>query len=381
LNYHQILNIILFHKNVIVKITAISGVLIFLILFFVFPESYESTVTVLPPEKDSQIGGLSGLLGGNADISSVITGGISNANSQLYIEILKSRSAGEYVVKKNNLMSYYDTDNLIKAVNYLQKDLNIELTKEGIIKLNVSVSTSLFPFFTKEKEKIKQLSAFISNSYIAALDSINRNKLTSKAKKARQYIEEQIYITKSVLDSVEEKLMYFQKSNKTISLPEQVKSAIDAGAKLRGEIASTEIDMGMASPNLREDNKTLIALKNKLEQLKEQYSKLEIGNGDYLVSFKEVPMLGRELASLLREVKIQNEVYLILQQQYYKEKIQENKDLPTLEVLDKAIIPLRATGPRVIFSSVFGGFTIFLLISLVFVYAENKKIREIGKNV
>ena len=51
---------------------------------------------------------------------------------------------------------------------------------------------------------------------------------------------------------------------------------------------------------------------------------MEMGSQDYLVSFKEVPQLGRELASLLREIKIQNEVYLLLQQQYYKEKIQEH---------------------------------------------------------
>jgi uncharacterized protein involved in exopolysaccharide biosynthesis len=376
LNYHQILNTILFHRNVIIKITGLSIILIFLILFFVFPESYESTVTVLPPEKDSQMGGLSSLLGGNADISNVITGGLSNPNSQLYIEILKSRSAGEYVVKKHNLIKYYNTVNMIKAVNKLQKDLNIELTKEGIIKLNVNVSTSLFPLFTNEKEKIKKLSADVSNSYIAALDSINRNKLTSKAKKAREYIEVQIIITKGLLDSVESSLMSFQKSNKTFSLPEQVKAAIDAAAKIKAEIASTEIELGMVQSNLKEDNRTLIALRSKLEQLREQYNKMEMGSQDYLVSFKEVPQLGRELASLLREIKIQNEVYLLLQQQYYKEKIQENRDLPTVEVLDEAIPPQKPTGPRVIFSSILGGVFVFILISLIIIYSEQKKLKK-----
>ena len=134
-------------------------------------------------------------------------------------------------------MKYYNTEKYIKAVNKLQNNLNIELTKEGIIKLNVNVSTSLFPFFTNEKEKIKKLSADISNSYISALDSINRNKLTSKAKKAREYIEGQIIITKGLLDSVETCLMSFQKSNKTFSLPEQVKAAIDAAAKIKAEIS------------------------------------------------------------------------------------------------------------------------------------------------
>ena len=81
-----------------------------------------------------------------------------------------------------------------------------------------------------------------------------------------------------------------------------------------------------------------------------------------------------ELARLLRDVKIQSEVYLLLQQQYYKEKIQENRDLPTIEVLDEAIPPLKASGPRVIFSTLLSGIFIFLLVSLYFVVREKNII-------
>ena len=375
MNYHQILNTILFNKNIIIKITGLAIILIFLILFFVYPISYESVVTVLPPEKNSQMGGLSGLLSGNGDISDLMNSGMTGGNSQLFIEILKSRTAAEYVIKKNNLMIFYNTGNIYEAVKKLGNNLNIELTKEGIIKLNVTVSTHFFPLFSDEQKFVRRLSADISNSFIEALDNINRNKLTSKAKKAREYIEGQIIITKGLLDSVETSLMSFQKSNKTFALPEQVKAAIDAASKIKAEIATTEIELGMVQSNLKEDNRTLVALRSKLEQLREQYNKMEMGSQDYIVSFKEVPQLGRELASLLREVKIQNEVYLLLQQQYYKEKIQENRDLPTVDVLDEAIPPQKPTGPRVIFSSIIGGAFVFMLISLIIIYSEQKKLK------
>jgi len=376
LNYHQIINTILFHKNVIIKITGLSVILIFLILFFIYPQSYQSVVTVLPPEKNSQMGGLSSLLGGNGDISDLINGGMAGGNSQLFMEILKSRTAAEYVIKKHNLLAFYNTDDIYAAVKKLGNNLNIELTKEGIIKLDVTVSTHFFPLFSNERKFVRLLSADLSNSFIEALDNINRNKLTSKAKKAREYIEGQIIITKGLLDSVETSLMSFQKSNKTFALPEQVKAAIDAASKIKVEIATTEIELGMVQSNLKEDNRTLVALRSKLEQLREQYNKMEMGSQDYLVSFKEVPQLGRELASLLREVKIQNEVYLLLQQQYYKEKIQENRDLPTVDILDEAIPPQKPTGPRVIFSSIIGGVFVFMLISLIIIYSEQKKLKK-----
>ena len=132
--------------------------------------------------------------------------------------------------------------------------------------------------------------------------------------------------------------MMFQDENKTISLPEQISAAIEAASKLKTEIVQTEIELGFLETNLREDNQTLISLRNKLRELKEQYDKMQLGSQDYLLAFSDVPELGKELAGLLRDVKIQNEVYLLLQQQYYKEKIQENRDIPTVEILDEAYV-------------------------------------------
>ena len=123
-----------------------------------------------------------------------------------------------------------------------------------------------------------------------------------------------------------------------------------------------EVELGLLEPNLRKDNKALLALKNKLNNLQEQYNKMEMGSQDYLVAFKEVPELGKVLTNLLREVKIQNEVYTMLQQQFYKEKIQENKDLPTVEILDEAIPPLSSSSPACLQRA--GGFYLLIYCTL-----------------
>ncbi len=371
MNFNDIIHAVLFNKSKIIKVTVIATLLLFLILFFIYPLTYQSPISLLPPEKDNQAIGLGALLSGQ-DFSSLVTGGTTNANSQLFAEILKSRSAALHVVKKHNLVDYYNSDNVYEAAKKLTGDLNIDITKEGILKLDVEVRTSIFPMIFENIDSVKKFSADLSNSYVEALDIINREKLSSRAKKARQYIEDQLVTTKLRLDSVELGLMQFQEKNKTISLPEQVSAAIDAAAKLKAEIVKTEVEIGFLQPNLREDNQTLLSLKSKLQELKDQYEKMELGNQDYLLAFKEVPELGRELASLLREVKIQNEVYLLLQQQYYKEKIQENKDLPTVEILDEAIPPLKASGARVIFASVTGGIFLFLFMSLIYIIQDRK---------
>jgi uncharacterized protein involved in exopolysaccharide biosynthesis len=229
--------------------------------------------------------------------------------------------------------------------------------------------------FTSKGDSIKKLSASLSNSFVESLDIINREKLSSKAKRARIYIESQLQQTKYLLDSSENSLMLFQKKNKTVSLPEQVKAAIEAAANIKTDIVKSEIELGLLQPNLSEDSKTLLTLRTRLQELRSQYNKMEMGNQDYLVAFKDVPEIGRELAQLVREVKVQNEVYMLLQQQYFKERIQENRDLPTIEVLDEAIPPLKASGPRLVFSTVLGGVFAFLLMSLLYIASEMKIIK------
>ncbi|MEJ2618471.1 MAG: hypothetical protein P8Z35_26180 [Ignavibacteriaceae bacterium] len=62
----------------------------------------------------------------------------------------------------------------------------------------------------------------------------------------------------------------------------------------------------------------------------------------------------------------------MLQQQYYKEKIQENKDLPTVEILDEAIPPLTPSSPRIVFATIMGGIFIFLCASLIFIVKDRQ---------
>ena len=371
MSYHDILHIIIFNRAPILRTTLILTLILFLILLFVYPITYDAQTTILPPEQNNQFGSLGGLIAGQ-DFSNLITGGASNSSSQLYEEILKSRTAAIFVVNKFNLVKYFNVNNIYEAAKKLEKSLTVEITKEGITKVDVEVSTRLFPFVGNVKDSARNLAADLSNAFVEALDKINKEKLSSKAGKARQFIETQLTETKSRLDSAETNLAEFQQKHKAISLPEQLSAAIDAASKLKSEIVKNEVELGIARTNLREDSKEVASLKENLIELKTQYSKMEAGSNDYFLSFKDLPVLSKQLASLLREVKIQNEVFLLLQQQYYKEKIQENRDLPTVQVLDKAIPPLKVSSPRIIFSTFTGALFFLLLSSLVFIIDGRK---------
>ncbi len=373
MTFHQIIHTILVNIKTILFITIVSTIIVFIYLLLISPITYNSEVTILPPSEDNQVGGLSSLLSGG-DFSSLLLGGGFTGSSQLFMEILKSRSVAEYVVKKNDLVEYYSADDLYDACKELQDNLDMNVSKEGIISLSVNVKSGFLPKFFGDTDSLKRLSAALSNSYTEALDKVNREKNSYKAKRARIYIEAQLERTRTKLDSVESALMEFQQKNKAISLPEQLNAAIEGASKLKSEMVKTELEIGLLEPNLKEDNVTLVTLKKKLSELKKEYGKLELGSEDYLIAFKDVPELGMELARLMRDVKIQNEVYLLLQQQYYKEKIQENRDTPTIEVLDKAILPDKVSSPRLLRASFASAFFIFLILSAYYIIREKNVI-------
>ncbi|HQI41320.1 MAG TPA: GNVR domain-containing protein [Ignavibacteriaceae bacterium] len=375
MSWHEIINVILFNIKSILKITILSAVFLFLILLLVYPRTYRADASIMPPEKQEGFGGLSSLLSGG-NFSSILTGGMATATSQLYVEILKSRSAALNVVDKLNLTKLYDADDRIEAAEKLVERLHTDISKEGIITISVDVKSSLIPLLLSDEDSLKTLSAVISNTYIEALDSINKEKLSSKAKSARQYIQEQIVQTKALLDSAETALMKFQSKNKTIALTDQIKAAIEGSAQLKTEIMKTEIELGLIKTDAGESSRLYNSLNKKLQELRAQYSKFETGSTDYLLAFKDVPVLGKELAGLLREVRIQNEVYVLLQQQYYQEKIQENKDIPTVQVLDEAIPPKKKSEPKVAFATIIGSLFICLILCSYIVLKQNKFVKK-----
>lgn len=365
----ELVNTVLFYWKKVLFNSFLGSFLLFIILVFIYPITYQSTVTILPPEKNTQYS-LGGLLQ-SADFSSLMSLS-TNASSQLYIEVLKSRSAALITVKKLSLVNHFGADSEVEAAYKLSKSINTETTKEGIIKLSVPVSTSLFGRFFSDIDSVKLLSANLSNTLVEALDNINREKMTSKAKRARQYIESEIRKTKIGLDSAELALMNYQKENKAVSLPDQIKVSIDAAAKLKSEIITTEINYNLLSENLRENSSIIESIKSRLDELRSQYKKFDTSSSDFFMSFADAPKLGIQLTNLLREVKVKNEVYLMLQQQFYKEKIQENRDVPTIEVLDKAIKPLASSSPRIVVWTILGSIVIFLIVSLQVVITDRK---------
>ncbi|MEE9449469.1 MAG: Wzz/FepE/Etk N-terminal domain-containing protein, partial [Ignavibacteriaceae bacterium] len=97
MSFHDLINIILRNITFILKATFISTVLLLLVLLLIYPITYKSEISVLPPEQGNQSSALSSILGNNVMSGFFYTSGKS-LNSELFVQILKSRNAALFVV-------------------------------------------------------------------------------------------------------------------------------------------------------------------------------------------------------------------------------------------------------------------------------------------
>jgi len=62
-------------------------------------------------------------------------------------------------------------------------------------------------------------------------------------------------------------------------------------------------------------------------------------------SIRKLPLLGVQWADLYRRMKVQETVYELLNQQYELARIQEAKEIPTVNVIDPANVPEKKSFP------------------------------------
>ena len=405
------LKVIVKWRKLIVWNTIGLGVFAFLISLAI-PNQYIAKAVLLPPEETQDVltmgYGLSALMGGGGKIGGL--GGFTKTLglpgtatlSDIFGVILKSRTVSEEVVQSQNLIHYYKLDrpgpfsfslpwdrgkggdiemNKIKvmdaAIKTLSVSTKVDISPEGIITVAV-------------EDKNRRRAAEIANAYVAELDRFNKEINVTQAKNTRLFIEGRLVEAKKSVDEAENELRAFQEKNKTVSLTEETKAAIEGVAKLKAEIISREVQLGVLRGYATEENPQVVQLKAEIASFRNQMKSIEEGKGGvssanlgygagFSVPFSRLPAVGMELARLMREVKIQETLLGLLMEQYERAKINEARDTPTVRVLDKAIPPVNKSKPKRITLSLgaaFFGFVLSVLYAFLFTYFERLAEKE-----
>jgi tyrosine-protein kinase Etk/Wzc len=365
-----ILALVQWRKRIVGSV--IGVMLLALIITFLMPYEYRARATILPPQKQSSLSGLSGMFmqSGGMSVPGLSLPGLSN-DAEVYAEILHSRTILNKLVDQFSLMDVYQMEDRQDAIDELKRYTTVKLEKAMVIAIQVDASTP-------------QLAADLANSYVEELDHFNRFSTLTSAKNTRIFIERRLNDAKQDLFSTMEELQGFQEKNRLISLPEQAKLAVEAAANLEAQVRLFEIELAVIRSTVSSSHPEVAETQLKIRELRKQLTLLRQGSGDssetsqqsegsFNIPFTEVPALQLRLGQLMLDMKIHQAVVEILTQQYEHAKIEEVRDTPTVRILDKATPPTKRSKPeRLLIVVVSGILSLFfsVLISITIAYTR-----------
>ncbi len=351
-------------------------VAVVIVVSFILPRKYTAETTLMPPQEMEKMS-MSSLLS-DVNVPGLALPAANASTSEIMVEILKSRSVNEQVLRrkfacKNDSLPLYKClkfPSLAKALIKMNRIARFSVSKQGIISIAVELNS-------------RTRAAQVANAYVEELDRINQEKSVSRAKNSRIYIESQLRDTNNKLKNATKDLAVFQQQNKAVSLEEQMRASIQQAGELKGQIIAKEVQIGVMLQTMKPQNPLVVRAQKELDELNRRYKELQYGQGtleetegEFYLPFTDVPEVGLKLAELTREVKVQETVWELLNQQYYQAKIEEARNTPTVQVLDYAVPPVIPSSPkRKVLAIVFGLLSILLTVLWEFTlhFYENLK--------
>jgi tyrosine-protein kinase Etk/Wzc len=354
------------------------------IFSFIIPQTYSSHSTILPPVEEG------GSLGVSAFLRNLPIGGLGgfgkvSEEANLFLAIINSRTMMESAAKRFELMKRYDLKDIEKTVKELRDHITVTLNKDETITLSASAETGFFPN-NKKIQEARVLSRDMANFFIAELDRMNREIKTERAKNDRLFIEKRYFQNLEDIHAAEEAMKQFGEQYGAIALPEQTEATIDILAEFKARVISKEFELDMMKNYMDPGHLDLKRARIELAELQKKYNSLKSGydanniddsSVDILIPFEDMPDIGVKYTRLLREVKLQTKLLEFLLPEYEQAKIQEARNTPTVQVLDKAILPIKRTKPKRSLFVLFWGFlSLFFSITLVFMIEYWYKIEK-----
>jgi uncharacterized protein involved in exopolysaccharide biosynthesis len=326
--------------------STLCGFVFSILVVLILPKGFEATAKLMPPETGSSGG--AALMAALANRGAGMLGGMAGdllgvkGDGPVFVEILESRTVADRLIEEFQLGKEYRTT----KVEYTRKQLEAhtkitEDRKSGVITITVT-----------DREPYR--AAAMAQAFVGELDRLVSQLSTSSARRERIFLEERLTTVKRDLDDAATKFSEFASKNTAIDIPAQGKAMVEAAAVLQGQLIAAEAEASGLEKIYTVNNVRVKASQARIGELREQLQKLggstspaEVRNDNSLYpSIRKLPLLGVTYADLYRRTRIEETVYELLTQQYELAKVQEAKEIPSVKVLDRAVVPTVKSSPH-----------------------------------
>jgi len=326
---------------------AVYAILASTLTALLIPARYQSVTRLMPPDGQSGSGlgllaalaGRSGAGGGFGGLAGDLLG--VKGSGALFVGIVSSETVQDGLIEKFQLEKVYHDSKIEDARRDLAERTDAsEDRKSGIISIAVS-------------DRDPKRAAAMAQAYVAELDRLVAQVSTSSARRERVFLEERLQKVKTDLDSAAKNFSDFASNNTAIDIPAQGKAMVEAAATLQGQLIAAQAELSGLQQIYTNDNVRVRSAAARVNELQKKLNEIggagtqgELKSDHSLYpSIRKLPLLGVAYADLFRQTKIQETVYELLTQQYELAKVQEAKEIPTVKVLDTAMVPTKKSFP------------------------------------
>lgn len=324
------------HRLMLVLTPLVAG-LVAAAVSLVLPESFTAVTRILPPQQAqssaasmlNQLGGLAGAAGP--------TLGLKNP-SDLYIGMLKSDTVTDALIERFRLKEVYRKKLQVDARKALAGNSRFAADKSGIIIIEVDA-------------REPGLAADMANAYVEQLHQLTSTLAVTEAAQRRVFFERQLREAQEKLADAELKLRQGIESGGLVSVDAQGRATVETVARLRAQISAKEIQIGAMRAYATASNPDMQRAEMELSSMRQELSRLESGKGAHDVpgaagADAKDANTGVGNIRLVRDVKYSEVMFELLAKQYEMARVDESKEAPIIQVMDRAVPPERRSRPK-----------------------------------
>jgi tyrosine-protein kinase Etk/Wzc len=333
----EIATLLLREKKIILKFMLVAAVSTALFVFFVIRPTFTARATFLPPQNApgaglSQLASQLGSLGAVGALSGLKSSG------DVYIGILGSRTIADSIIKRFELQKVYDIKRLSDTEKELKARSTFVLGKDTLITIDV-------------EDHDPKRSMELANAYLDALREQNGRLALTESAQRRFFFEQQLEREKDALADAEVELKKTEEQTGLIAPGGQAQMQIDTMAQVRAQITSLQVELAAVKQGATEENPQVVRLQTQINGLQGQLQRLQSDPakhqpGNVELPTAKVPGLALEYVRKQREVKYHETLFELLARQYESARLDESRDAPVLQVVDRASIPDKKSGPH-----------------------------------
>jgi tyrosine-protein kinase Etk/Wzc len=278
--------------------------------------------------------------------------------TDLYLGMLSSGTVADTVIDEVHLMDVYHAQYRTDAAVALASQSKFNVEKNALISVTITTGDP-------------KLSAQIGNAYLDALYKLNGEMSSSASSHRSAFFEAQLADQKKALTQAELNMKEMEEKSGTVLPVGEAEAGVSASARLQADIQSEEARLSSLLTSSTEQNPQVISLRAGIAEMRSQLSQQQTDSRPVsagLRSSAKMPAIMLDYLRASRDLKDQETLYTTLTQQYERARISSLDPGPQLQIVDKAKVPERKSGPprkRIVIVGTFLGLLLGLLLILL----------------